>query len=371
MMVAAWILGFLILGGLGFMIYHLRKMQQQREPEDSQSSKLLLEIIENLRREVQDSGGKSRVEMQDRLDKITAQISRHQQQTTDSLQKQFFDSRNIISEVAEKLTKLEQTNQQVLGFTEQMKTLENILKNPKQRGIMGEFFLENLLSNVLPPSNFKMQYSFENGETVDAVVFVKEKIVPIDAKFSLENYNRLMQETDPLIRDELEKRFKNDLKLRIDETSKYVRPKENTTEFAMMFIPADGIFYNLLVQKTGTLEINSIDLIQYANNKNVTIVSPMTFYAYLQTILHALRSMQIEESAKEIQSHVADLGRHLNAYQDHLNRLGNQLGTTVNTYNESSREFKKIDKDVLKITGQAPEAAFEPQLIEKPVKEQP
>ena len=291
----------------------------------------------------------------------------------DNLRQQYAASSKIIKEVTdnikgitEKMTKLEQTDKQILGFAEQMKSLENILKNPKQRGILGEFFLENLLSNQLPPSHFKMQYGFKNGEVVDAAIFVREKIIPIDAKFSLENYNKMMEENNESVREGLEKEFKSDLKKRIDETSKYVRPEENTTEFAFMFIPADGVFYNLLSQKIGTLDVNTHDLIEYAFKKRVIIVSPMTFYAYLQTVMHGLKALTIEKQAVEIQKRVGDLGRHLNTYQDCMVKLGTHLNTTVSSYNNASKEFGKVDKDVIKIS--EGEVSIQPELpdVERP-----
>ncbi|MCH8330278.1 MAG: DNA recombination protein RmuC, partial [Bacteroidetes bacterium] len=249
MEVALLILLVLVLAVLGYLVWMQVNQKESGQGPDQERQQFLYEAIENLRKEILESGGKNRQEIQFKLDNITDRIFLHQQQTSDNLRKQFQHSSEVIKDVTEKITQIEETNKQVLGFAEQMKSLENILRNPKQRGIIGEFYLENLLSNVLPPSNFKMQYTFQSGETVDAVIFAKGKIIPIDAKFSLENYNRLMNENDKVTWERLEGVFKNDLKKRIDETSKYVKPEENTTEFAFMFIPADGIFYNLLVPK--------------------------------------------------------------------------------------------------------------------------
>jgi DNA recombination protein RmuC len=179
---------------------------------------------------------------------------------------------------------------------------------------------------------------------------VRDKVIPVDAKFSLENYNAMMETSSDTERATLEKEFKSDLKKRIDETSKYVRLDENTTDFAFMFIPADGVFYNLLSQKIGTLDVNTHDLIEYAFKKHVILVSPMTFYAYLQTVMQALKALTIEEQAVEIQKRVGELGRHLNAYQDHMNKVGGHLSTTVNAYNNAGKEYGKIDKDVIRIT---------------------
>jgi DNA recombination protein RmuC len=258
-----------------------------------------------------------------------------------------------MGELKEKLAKLEKTNEQVVGFAGQLQSLENILKNPKQRGILGEYYLETLLKNVLPPKGYQMQYKFKNDEAVDAVVFVKDKIIPIDSKFSLENYNRIIQEHDEAARAPLEKQFKIDLKNRIDETSKYIRPNENTMDFAFMFIPSEGIYYDLLVNQIGAVKVNTHDLIEYAfKEKKVIIVSPTSFFAYLQTVLQGLRALQIEESAKEIRKAVEKLGRHLLSYEEYMKKLGNNLGTTVNMYNSANKEFKKIDKDILKITGE-------------------
>lgn len=269
-----------------------------------------------------------------------------------SMQAQFDSSSKLISNVTEKLTKLDETNRQVLGFSEQLQSLENILKNPKQRGILGEYFLETLLKNVMPPSSYQMQYKFKDGEIVDAVVFIKDKIIPIDSKFSLENYNKILETNDPKEREVLEKMFKSDLKNRIDETSKYIRPSEKTMDFAFMFIPSEAIYYDLLVNQVGAVKVNTRDLIEYAfKEKKVIIVSPTSFHAYLQTVLQGLRAMQIEEQAQSIRENVEKLQKHLLVYDDFLKKMGTQLGTTVGTYNTAYKEFGKINKDVVKITG--------------------
>ncbi len=357
------ILSIFILIGIGAVLVLGYKIYEgMKAPKDDQSFKMLQEQLFELQR-----GMKT----QDKT--INEQMNKSSQILSESLQKQFAASQKIIKDVTdnvkgvtEKLTKLDETNKQVVGFAEQMKSLENILKNPKQRGILGEFFLENLLSQQLPPDHFKMQYSFENGETVDAVIFVRDNIIPIDAKFSLENYNAMMEVKDENERILIEKEFKSDLKKRIDETSKYVRPKEGTTEFAFMFIPADGVFYNLLNQKIGTLDVNSHDLVEYAFKKHVIMVSPMTFYAYLQTVMQALKALTIEKQAVEIQKRVGDLGRHLNAFQDHINKVGNHLSTTVNAYNNAGKEYGKIDKDVIKISDGKSKVDADIPVIDKP-----
>lgn len=357
------IIGLAIVGAL---IYLISELQKLKTPQDDQSQKLMLDVMEKLRASVQDGDDKTRKALQDQLDKMTKQLAEHQKGSLDTLQKQFWQSAKIIEEVTQKLTKLDETNKQVVGFAEQMKSLENILKNPKQRGILGEYLLESLLGNILAPEQFQMQYKFKNGEIVDSVIFFKDKIIPIDAKFSLEKYNMIMQENDKKRRETLEKEFKVDLKNRIDETSKYIRPIENTTDFAFMFIPAEGIYYNLLVYNVGTVEVNTQDLVEYAFKKHVIIVSPTSFFAYLETVLQGLKALKMEESVQEIVKRVGELGRHLKSYQTFMVKLGNNLGTSVSMYNQASHEFKKIDKDVYKISDGNTEIGAELPLLEKP-----
>jgi len=310
---------------------------KKREPEikkDDTGLNLILQQINELNRTV---------------DNKMTESSRHM---NESIRTQFSESAKLIKDVTQGLTKLDETNKQVVSFADQLQSLQDILKNPKHRGILGEYYLETLLQNVLAPTQYKMQYAFANGEIVDAAVFVKDKIIPVDSKFSLENYNKLSVEQNPQEKEKLEKAFVNDLKLRIQETSKYIRPKEGTMDFAFMFIPHEAIYYDLLVNKIGAITEETDNLIQRAANKyKVIIVSPTSFLAYLQTVLQGLKAMQIEESAKEIRKNVEGLQKHLKTFEEYQGKLGNALATTVNHFNASNKEFKKIDKDVVRITG--------------------
>ena len=303
--------------------------------------------------------------LQNQLNEITRTLDHKLGESTKAIQHQFGESAKIIRDVTERLTKLDETNKQVVNFADQLQSLQDILKNPKQRGILGEYYLETLLKNVLPQGSYQMQYEFKDGTIVDAVVFVKDKIIRIDCKFSLENYNRLAEERDPIERERLEKTFKADLKARIDETSKYVKPAEKTMDFAFMFIPHEAIYYDLLVAQVGTVKVNTRDLIEYAfKERHVIIVSPTSFLAYLQTVLQGLKALQIEESAKEIRKNVESLGKHLSSYEEFMKKLGNNLGTTVNSYNTAYKELGKVDKDVMRISGKA--AGVAPELLDNP-----
>lgn len=261
--------------------------------------------------------------------------------------------------VAREQTKTNEATREFVTIAEKLGDLEKTLKHQKQRGNWGEASLELILSNTLAPGQFKMQYEFKNKEVVDAAIITKEGIIPIDAKFSLDNYDRVVHAMDDRQREELEKEFKNDLKKRIDETAKYVRPEEGTLPFAFMYIPAEAIYYDLLVNEVGSIKVNTRNLIDYAyNEKKVIIISPTTFMAYLQSVLYGFKAFKIEESAKEIIKKVEDLGRHLKSYDEYHNKLGNALGTVVNHYNSSNKELKKIDKDVLRISGASPEISL-------------
>ncbi|MBY0538979.1 DNA recombination protein RmuC [Patescibacteria group bacterium] len=284
---------------------------------------------------------------------LDARVADSSKQMNDSMRSQLSESAKMIRDVTEGLTKLDETNRQVVSFADQLQNLQDILKNPKQRGILGEYYLETVLKNVMPPGSFQMQYAFKNGEIVDAVVFMRDHIIPIDSKFSLDNYNKAIGAREGSDREAFEKAFKQDLKIRIDETSKYVRPEENTMEFAFMFIPSEGVYYDLLVNQVGTMKTNTRDLIEYAFSKKVIIVSPTSFLAYLQTVLQGLKSLQIEEQAKDIQKRVGELGKHLGSYEEYMKKLGVTLQTTVNHYTAAYKEFGKIDKDVMRISGES------------------
>jgi DNA recombination protein RmuC len=304
--------------------------------------------------------------LQNQVAQLSKALEDRMGETHQAVRQSFAASTGVVRDVTEKLTRLEETNKQVLDITAQLQRLQDMLKNPKQRGILGEYYLETLLKNVLPPGGYQMQYKFQDGEIVDAAVFIKDKIVPVDSKFSLENYNRLAEEQAPVERERLEKLFINDLKLRVQETAKYIRPEEGTMEFAFMFIPHEAIYYELLVNKIGAVSgEDSENILQRAAARyHVIIVSPTSFLAYLQTVLQGLKALVIEEQAKDIKLRVTDLGRHLSAFEKNYNGVGRALDTVVSQYGLGYKEFQKIDKDVLRITGGG--IGIEPIALSKP-----
>ncbi len=281
---------------------------------------------------------------------VREQVERGLTESATATREQARQSQAIIQDVTRRLTELDATNRRVGEFANQLQSLENVLRNPKHRGVLGEYFLQNMLQEVLPPSSYSLQYKFPNGEIVDAAVFVGDKVVPVDAKFSLEHYTRMTNAQDPAQREEFFRLFKNDLKGRIDETSKYVRPEAGTTPFAFMYIPAEGIYASLLNEVVGTSQVNTRDLLRYAFEKRVMIVGPVSFFAYLQSALQGINAHQVAQSIQPMIDRLRQLGTHMQGYEHHMERLGNQLGTAVRTYNTAYKEFAKIDKDVYKLT---------------------
>ena len=301
-------------------------------------------------------------QVQDLAATLDRKVSESSKDVRDTVERQLQNSQNLIREITAEITSVKEIGRQTSDFAKQLQGLQDILKNPKQRGVLGEYYLETVLKNVLPPGMYKIQYPFRNGEIVDAAVFVNDKVVPVDSKFSLENYNRLVSAPESE-KPALEKAFVNDLKLRITETAKYIRPEENTMDFAFMFIPSEGIYYDLLVNQVGGGEEEN--LIQRAASKyKVIIVSPTSFLAYLQTVLQGLKALQIEQRAVEIQKRVGELGKHIGAFDTFYKKLGTALSTTVSHFNSGYKELGKIDKDVYRIAES--KAGIEALALEKP-----
>lgn len=346
------ILGVLIVGGFVATIVIL--LQKIQKVEDKDSIHMLKTDLVEMNRSI----ASMQQHMGEKLDNSSLRMQQ-------SMQRQLGESARLVSDVSNRLTKLDETNRRVVDVADELKTLQNVLQNPKQRGVFGEYYLESVLENVLPPGQFEMQYKFKDGQVADAIVRLQDKmILPIDSKFSLENYNRMVASKSKSEREALLAKVRNDLKGRIDETSKYIRPDEQTMDFAFMFIPSESLYYDLLIGDVGTGS-SARDLVEYAfRDKRVIIVSPTSFMAYLQTVLQGLRSLQIEKQAKDIQVRVGQLGRHIAAYELFMQKLGNSLGTTVNHYNNAHKELKKIDKDIVKIADAEP--SVEPLLVDKP-----
>ena len=348
----------LILAALGVLIFlfwrgHISNKNNNEEP----TFLLLQQQLQQLTQSIDE-----------RLNKSSTTLEQSMHRQRESAQAQLDRINNQLLAVQKGLTQSTESSKQVLQITEALQNLERTLQNQKTRGSLGEQGLKLILENILGPQGelYQLQYSFQNNEAVDAIIRAKDGMICIDAKFSLDNYQRLVGTDDEEKRLQLEKNFKNDLKKRIDETAKYIRPSEGTLDFALMYIPAEGIYYDLLVNQTGT-GVNTKSLVEYANQKRVIIVSPMTLYAYLQTVLHGFNAFKIERQTADIQKNVSKLKENLARFDEYHTKLGNSLGTVVNHYNASRKKFVHIDRNVLKITGES--AKVEKLEIEKPSKD--
>jgi DNA recombination protein RmuC len=348
MLIAVIILGVLCIALLGLVVLKLSR------PVNNDAAVLLKADMTEL--------NKSMSLLKDGLQK---QFTEQMGQSNKQMAQQFAASAKIIADVTQKLTELDKTNKNVGDIANELKTLQNVLQNPKQRGVLGEYYLEQILKNILPPGAFQLQYKLGDGMVVDAVIILDDKVLPIDSKFSLENYNRLIDAKEDE-RPALERAFKEDLKKRIDETSKYIKPGKGTLDQALMFIPSEAIYYDLLANKVGLAGVSGRNLMQYAAaDKKVTIVGPSTLSAMLQTIVQGLRSIEIHKDTEKIRKNIEQLSKHLVAHNGYMQKLGNSLGTTVGHFNTTYKELGKIDKDIVKIADTTP--SVEPAVIDRPV----
>ncbi len=363
------VLVVLLIAILGLLVY-VFFFREEKKIENNDSMMMMQNQIQDLTRTMREQMTESNRmaqegsrlhfrESKELMQGINKEVNEQIREIQESISAKLINVQKSVSEVGE-------SSKQVFAVADQLKELQSILKNPKQRGILGEYYLETVLQNVLPPESFKMQYAFNDGEIVDAAVFVKGKVIPIDSKFSLDNYNRYIEAADGVEKVQYEKTFLNDLKLRITETAKYIRPSEKTMDFAFMFIPHEGIYYDLLSNKIGAGEENMIQ--RAAGKYKVIIVSPTSFLAYLQTVLQGLKALEIEEKAQDIIKNVEKLSGHIAKYEDFYNKLGTTLATTVNHYNSGYKELAKVDKDILKITGES--AGIEVLSIDKPQRDE-
>jgi DNA recombination protein RmuC len=240
---------------------------------------------------------------------------------------------SVFGNVKEQLGKLQETNKQILEVGKDISSLQELLRVPKLRGQIGETLLENLLAQVLPKEYFQAQYRFKSGETVDAVVRLGERLVPIDAKFSLENFQKMLSAEDEQDKNSYRRKFIQDVKNRIDEIAlKYILPQEDTYDFSLMYIPAENVYYEVIIKE---------DIFSYSMAKKVIPVSPNTFYAYLQVICLGLKGLKIEENAKEILKNLSMLSTEINKFKEEFSLLGTHLSNASRKYEDSQ---KKLDR---------------------------
>jgi DNA recombination protein RmuC len=264
-------------------------------------------------------------EVDRRLEAMTATMDRRLESTT-----------KTASAIHQQLGQLGQANAEILARANDLKKLEQALRPPKARGGFGELLLGNLLRDRLPPDAYELQYGFKTGERVDAVIRV-ERLVPIDAKFPLDNFERLADAETDDERALYEKAFARDLKIHVDAIAgKYIRPDEGTYDFALMYLPSEGVYYELVCGKTGSL-------LQYAHEKRVFPVSPTTFTSQLQVIALGLKGMQIEQRAHEVMAYVAQLQGDFDRFRDDFQVVGKHIGNAQSKFAEAEKRLDRFD----------------------------
>lgn len=286
------------------------------------------------------------------LNDVTKQVNnrlrenfQQQQQTQQSIGERLDTAARSYAVVTNKLAQLEESNKRIYDVGKDIASLQEILRSPKLRGTIGELFLGNLLSQILPPEHYTEQHRFQSGEVVDAIVKLRDNmLVPVDAKFPLENFQKMLAAPDEE-KDAHKKMFVSDVKKHIDKIAKqYILPDEGTLSLALMYIPAENVYYEIIVKG-----IEENDLIHYAHSRNVIPVSPNSLYVYLQTILLGLRGMQIESSAREMMQNLTRLKGDLERFNGDYSLVGKHLTNASRAFDDSRKRLEKFDTKFEKV----------------------
>jgi len=273
--------------------------------------------------------------------KISTQVNERLSQMNQVLSQNLGSTVNVFGNVKEQLGRLEATNKQIIDISKDISSLQDLLRAPKFRGAMGETLLENLLSQVLPKEHYSVQYHFKTTDTVDAVIRLGERLVSVDAKFTLENFQKMLETQDEQLKGSFKKKFVQDVKNRIDEVaSKYILPQENTYDFALMYIPAENVYYEVIIKE---------DLFSYGLSKKVIPVSPNTFYAYLQVICLGLKGLKVEENAKNILKSLSALEIEVDKFKEDFNILGSHISNANTKYSDSLKHLDKVNDRLINI----------------------
>ena len=300
----------LLLVGFGILLYMLMAMKKATEkPQDNETMKVMMEWMKDIKAGTEET----RVGMQQSINETNKQIN-----------ERLTEAAKVIGGLQGKLGEMSQIGPDI-------RRLSEVLASPKARGNFGEEMLENMLAQVLSKNSYKSQFKFKNGEVVDMAVFVGEKILPVDSKFSMENFRLYKEAKEDDAAENLKKAFLRDIRKRIDEIhKKYILPQENTFDFALMYIPSEGVFHEAL---------EDMATVEYARVKKVYMVSPNTLYHHLQIILIALRGQQVNEVAEKllhmvsgIQQESDKFGKNLGVLNNHIKNAGNTMGVVANDF---------------------------------------
>ena len=338
-----------LLLGLGLVIWLIKKDQRESQQRAEELARQLMEAqqranpaVEFLQREVSN--------LRDQMAKSLAESAKLVVDSQRTVGERLDKAADVVGRVQNQLGNLDRATQQVFNVGKDIAQLQEILRAPKLRGSFGELFLGDLLAQILPQRHWTLQHTFKNGNIVDAVVKIG-RLVPVDAKFPLENFKRLAQSQDPQEKTQARRRFAMDVKRHIDAIhSKYIMTDEGTFDFALMYIPAENVYYETII-KDDNLTDGEESIMTYAFSKRVVPVSPNSFYAYLHTISLGLRGLEIEENARLIMDQLARLKSDFNRFKDDFTVLGKHLTSSRGKYEEAERRLVRFEDKLLSAGG--------------------
>jgi len=344
--------------------------QSQKRTADPAVS-LLQQEVQSLRGQLSDAMIKSQdavnhqlvhvmQQVNSQLGQVTSQVNTRLGQVTDQLQKSTGDlntrldnAAKVVSEVSRGLGGLSEATKKVFEVGKDIASLQEILRSPKLRGGLGELFLGDLLAQILPPAHFTLQHRFKSGEAVDAVIRLGQNLVPVDAKFPLENFRRVIEVSSEEERKSAKRKFLADVKKHVDAISgKYILPDEGTFDFALMYIPAENVYYELII-KDEAMDSDK-GLLNYSFAKRVIPVSPNSFYAYLQTILLGLKGLHIEERAQEILTNLARLSGDFRKFREEFDTVGKHITNTKSRYDDADKRLEKFSDKLESLSETSP-----------------
>lgn len=333
---------FLASLGVVIIILLVLLIMKRKSPSAQPDTLLLQQQLENLRTQVADSLQRNTDTLNRQLDSISGQVQNSNKTVGDRLD----NATRVVNDVKKELGSLSQASERILEVGKDISGLQEILRAPKLRGNLGEFFLGDLLSQILPGANYTLQYKFRSGEVVDAVIMLGNGLVPVDSKFPLENFKRVLEAQNDNDRKTARKKFMTDVKKHVDDiAAKYILPDEKTFDFALMYIPAENVYYETIVKDEISQEENTLSA--YAISKKVIPVSPNSFFAYLQSIVLGLRGLKIEKSAQEIMQHLSRLKGDFARFNEEYEILGKHLTGAKNKYDDTTKRLEKFGDKLL------------------------
>lgn len=344
LIISIFALSFLLLVSFLALALWLHKTLSGRSEDKNLSSTLLQHEIEALRSQVSESLSRSTEIMNRQIGDISSQVTQNLQATTGQINTRLDNYAQVVQNVSHQLGSLSQATEKIFEATKNIASLEEILKPPKLRGSMGEILLENILREILPSKDFfEFQYRFKQGHTVDAIIRLKDGLIPIDAKFPLDNFRRMIETTDEKERRNARKDFTRDLKKHINDISeKYILPDEGTLNFALMYIPAENVYYETVIRSDQ--ESPSEDIYAYSTKKHVFPVSPNSLYPYLMTLSLGFRGLKIERQAKEILSELIRLQGDLGRFSEDFQLVGSHLSNAQKKFAEAEKRLDRMDQ---------------------------